>query len=395
MTQENKQLPRVLLIIDGYPPVLGGSEIEAQRVSVGLIRRGHQVQVICAGGPPMPPVRDWVDPDGVPVRILTRRSRGRMRNAAFAARVAWTIWRERKHYDIVYFLMQGLQLAAGLPVARFLGKPMVMKIGGSTVIPRMRQSRAGKWELNWLQQWKIPVMVLNEGMIDEALADGFARDQLVWMPNPVDVDVFCPSQGKEASEWRERHDIRIQAKVVIYVGRLSAEKGIQGLLKGFAIAAQKDPDAILVLVGDGALRAELEALARDSTLTSEQIRFVGRVPSQEVRRWLQASDVYALTSPNEGFSCALLEAMSAGLPSVVSAIPANLQLIDDGVHGLTVPWDGEQAIGDAFLRLFADQDLRKRLAGAARGRVVENYSTDRVIERYERLFADLMRKPAA
>ena len=62
---------RVLLICDSYPPVLGGSEIEAQRVSAGMIRRGHQVHVLCSGGPPMPAVRDWIDPAGIPVTILT------------------------------------------------------------------------------------------------------------------------------------------------------------------------------------------------------------------------------------------------------------------------------------------------------------------------------------
>ena len=71
---------RVLLICDSYPPVMGGSEIEAQRVSAAMIRRGHQVHVLCAGGPPMPPLRDWVDPAGVPVSILTRRSRGRLKD---------------------------------------------------------------------------------------------------------------------------------------------------------------------------------------------------------------------------------------------------------------------------------------------------------------------------
>jgi glycosyltransferase involved in cell wall biosynthesis len=392
MTRDATKLRKVLLIIDSYPPVLGGSEIEAQRVSAGLIRRGHKVQVICAGGLPMPPVRKWIDPEGVPVRILTRRSRGRWRDAVFAARVAWAIWRERNRYDIVYFLMQGLHLAAGLPIARVLRKPMVMKIGGSTVIPLMRQSRAGRWELNWLQQWKIPVMVLNEGMIDEALADGFTRDQLVWMPNPVDVDVFRPARAEEAAEWRAHHNIPLEANVAIYVGRLSSEKGLHPLLRGFSVAAREVPDAILVLLGDGALRPELEKLARDLSLTPQQIRFAGRVPIEEVPRWLRASDVYALTSPSEGFSCALLEAMSVGLPSVVSAIPANLQLIDDGVHGITVTWDDERALRAAFLRLFGNRELRKRMGKTARERVVKNYATDQVLDRYETLFSDLMRR---
>jgi glycosyltransferase involved in cell wall biosynthesis len=380
---------RVLLISDTYPPVVGGSEIEAQRVSAGLIRRGHSVQVLCAGGPPMPPVCNWTDPAGVPVRILTRRSRGRWKDMLFAIRVAWNIWRGRRRYDVIYFLMQGLHLAAGLPVAHFARKATVVKIAGSTVIPKMRQSRAGVWELNWLQKWDVPVMVLNEGMIGEALADGFSRDRIVWMPNPVDVGVFRPARFGEAAEWRARYGIPPSAPVAIYVGRLSQEKGLAELLRGFAAAVQNAPSAVLLIVGDGPLRPDLEALCRDLHLGPEHVRFAGRVPSGEIPFWLRASDVYVLTSPNEGFPCALLEAMSAGLPSVVSAIPANLQLVDDGIHGLTVGWNAEKEIGAALVRLFGDPELRERMGQAARARVVENYSMDRVLERYERLFEDL------
>ena len=89
--------------------------------------------------------------------------------------------------------MQGLHLAAGLPVARGLGKPIVMKFGGSGVVPLMRGSRAGRVELNWLRKWASRLLVLNDGMIQEAIDDGFAREQLTWMPNPVDVDDSAPA----------------------------------------------------------------------------------------------------------------------------------------------------------------------------------------------------------
>ena len=58
--------PGILIVCDSYPPVLGGSEIEAQRVAAALIARGHRVRVLCSGGPPMPAVRHWTDPAGVP-----------------------------------------------------------------------------------------------------------------------------------------------------------------------------------------------------------------------------------------------------------------------------------------------------------------------------------------
>jgi len=381
---------RVLLISDSYPPVLGGSEIEAQRVSAAMIRRGHQVQVLCAGGPPMPDVRDWVDPMGVPVSILTRRSRGVQKDRIFACEIAWALWSRRNSYDVVYFLMQGLHLAAGLPVARFLGKPMTVKIAGSNVIPQMRRHRAGRWELDWMQKWQVPVMILNDGMVEEGLADGFRREQLVWMPNPVDIDEFRPAHAGEAASWRKSHGIPVEKPVAIYVGRMSREKGLRELLRGFAQAVRVAPEALLLMVGDGAMRPELEALAQELGLSPEQIRFVGRVDAKEIPFWLRASDVFALTSPSEGFACALLEGMSVGLSSVVSAIPANLQLVDEGVHGLTAAFDDEQTIGSAFVQLFRDPQLRERMGSAARQRVVENYSTDRVVERYEALFARMM-----
>jgi glycosyltransferase involved in cell wall biosynthesis len=377
---------RILLICDSYPPVMGGSEIEAQRVSAALIRRGYQVRVLCAGGPPMPPRRDWVDPVGVPVTILTRRSGGKWKDWVFAAEVSRFIWSQRRSYDVVYFLMQGLHLAAGLPLAHALKKPIVVKIAGSSVIPIMRKSRAGRLELDWMQRWRVPVMVLNTGMVEEALADGFARDQIVWMPNPVDPDDFRPARPGESEAWRESHGIPASAPVVIYVGRLSREKGLPSLVGGFARAARKAPEALLLLVGDGASRPELEALANRLGMNAGQIRFIGRVPAEEIPFWLRASDIYSLTSPSEGFPCALLEAMSAGVSSVVSAIPANLQLVEEGVHGLTVPYDDEEQIGEAFLKLFSDAGLRKSMGGAARERVVDNYSTDKVIDRYETLF---------
>jgi glycosyltransferase involved in cell wall biosynthesis len=380
----------LLLISDSYPPVMGGSEVEAQRIAAAMIRRGHQVQVLCAGGPPMPAVREWVDPEGVPVRILTRRSRGRVKDVVFALGVAWAIWSGRKRYDVVYFLMQGLHVAAGLPVARWLGKPIVMKFSGSSIIPLMKLSRTGRIELEWLRQWAARLMVLNEGMIEEGIADGFLRQQLTWMPNPVDVSEFRLAQPGEAAAWRRQYGIPLDACVTVYVGRLSSEKGLISLMRGFDQTARNSPDAMLLLVGDGPQRAELEALAAQFQLGADRIRFVGRVPIGEVPFWLRCSDIFALTSPNEGFSCALLEAMASGLASVVSDIPANRQLVDPGIQGLTVPFDDESSIAEALLQLSRDPGLRKRMGEAARSRVVENYSTSRVVERYETLLSEVM-----
>ncbi len=377
----------LLLICHSYPPVLGGSEIEAQRVAAALRKRGHQVTVLCAGGDPMPPVSKWVDPLGTPVRIFGGRWPEHYRPHAFALGVVWTLLTGR--YQLVYFLMQGLHLAAGLPVARLLNKPVLMKISGSSIITMMRQSWLGRLELRWLRQWAKRVMILNSGMAEEAYAAGFGPEHLFWMPNPVDVDQFAPGTPDQRLQLRLENALPEDSPVILFVGRLAPEKELLSLIEAASIVARKIPSVRLVLVGDGPERARLETRTRELGIASN-VYFAGRCPPDSIQGWLKASDVFALVSSNEGFSCSLLEAMSTGLPSVVSDIPANTQLVEDGVHGFVSTLSDQQSIARALLRLLADAPLRHSVGIAARQRVIDNYSLDKVVDLYESLFKEAL-----
>ena len=101
----------------------------------------------------MPSLQDWIDPQGVPVRIYAHRKDGALKNIIYALRVAGMLIRERNNYQFVYFLMPGLHLAVGLPVARLLKKPILAKIAGSGEVPGMSKSRIGRQELRWLNRW--------------------------------------------------------------------------------------------------------------------------------------------------------------------------------------------------------------------------------------------------
>lgn len=333
----------------------------------------------------MPDQAEWTDPLGVPVRIFARGWNAPARDYFFAAGVAWTLWKERRNYQLIYFLMQGLHLAAGLPVARFLGKPVVMKISGSSIITMMGQSLLGRLELRWLQKWAHRVMILNAGMEQEALAAGFRKDHLYWMPNPVDTDEFAPVTDPERPALRRRFQIPAEAPIIVYIGRLAPEKELDSLLRAFARTLEQVADARLVMVGDGPERAALEECTRRLQLM-DRVVFTGRQSLEEVRCRLQCADVFALVSSNEGFSCSLVEAMSVGLPSVVSDIPANRQLIEDGVQGFCAPVRDEAALAAALATLLLDAPLRTAMGTAARRRVLDHYSMDKVLDEYESLF---------
>jgi glycosyltransferase involved in cell wall biosynthesis len=380
-----------LLICHSYPPVLGGSEIEAQRVSAELQRRGHRPMIVCAGGDPMPRKRDWVDPCGLHVRTYGHSGSQRRKDVVYALSVAWTLLKERKNYDVAYFLMHGLHLAVGLPVARLLNKPIVMKFSGSSLLTGMRSSWLGRLEITFLRWWAARILVLNPGMVDEAREVGLGTEKLGWMPNPVDTDQFRPCAAEERRRLRQELGVGPDVPVTVFVGRLGPEKRLPLILAAFARVVKELPEARLVLVGDGPLRSEVEVMTRRLGLESNIIR-TGRLSAEGVVKWMQAADAFLLVSEVEGLPCSLIEAMSVGLVPVVSEIPAHTQIVRQDENGIIVELGNEESTARGLLRVLENPELRERLGSAARKLMIERFATARVVDRYETLFAGCLQR---
>jgi len=376
-----------ILICHSYPPVLGGSEVEAQRVSDELQKRGYRPRIVCAGGAPMPELSEWVDPFGLRIRIYGGGPSKRRRDFIYALGVAWTLFKERHDYEVVYFLMSGLHLATGLPMARLLGKPIVMKFSCSGLVVGMRASFLGRLELSFLRRWASRILVLNPGMVEEALEVGFDKARIGWMPNPVDTDHFRPCSPEQRARLRDELQVGQNTPLAVFLGRLDPQKELPWLIGAFAQVVREIPNAVLALVGDGSLRVQLTELVASLNLNNN-VRFVGRLPTEGVLKWLQAGDLITLISAVEGLPCSLIEAMSAGLPAVVSDIPAHLQLVDHEVEGVVTKLGNQESIARGLVRLLNDPAARERMGAAARRRMVEQFSTSKVVDCYETLFAE-------
>ncbi|HXI82741.1 MAG TPA: glycosyltransferase [Verrucomicrobiae bacterium] len=161
------------------------------------------------------------------------------------------------------------------------------------------------------------------------------------------------------------------------VGRMVPEKNHALLLR--AVAAI--PNFELVFVGDGPLRGELEREA------GPQAQFLGQ--RADIAKLLAGFDVFVLSSSTEGMSIALLEAMAAACPIVVTAVGGNTELIEHEVTGLVVPPDDATALRAAIERLLTDRELASCLGAAAREVARQRYSVAAMIQRYEELWRRL------
>ncbi len=160
---------------------------------------------------------------------------------------------------------------------------------------------------------------------------------------------------------------------LLFVGRLAAAKGLPILLQSLAALKLTFPNIQLTVVGDGPDRAELESQAQDLGLT-QQVSFVGYQSQASVRRYLQAADVFVMSSFAEGVPVVLMEAMMSGVPVVATQIAGVSELVEEGVNGFLVPPSDAQALSDRIQKLLADSDLRQRLGAQGRLKVSREFN---------------------
>jgi len=187
-----------------------------------------------------------------------------------------------------------------------------------------------------------------------------------------------------APHLRRRFGIADRALVIGYVGRFVAIKDLATLVRAFARVAAERPDAVLLLAGDGPLRSEIDALAAALALR-ERVHFAGWV--EDLAPLYATFDICALSSLNEGTPVALIEAMAAAKPVVATRVGGVADVVDHERTGLLVPPSDPAALGDAMLRLAGNAAERSSMGAAGRQAVVSRFSTTRLVDDIDRLYA--------
>lgn len=222
------------------------------------------------------------------------------------------------------------------------------------------------------------VTAVSEAVAQTAVALGVSRERITVIPNGVDVDRFG---GRPAD--RSLLGLAGDGPVIGSVGCLAQRKDYGTLLEALAIVAGRGHAFQVVLVGDGPDRPELESRARALVL-EERIRFLGERP--DVERLLPAMDVFVLSSREEGIPNALLEAMAAGRPAIVTAVGGNREVLEDGATGWLVPARNPAALALALEHALTDPAEARRRGDAARRVTVEVRGIDAMVRRHEAFY---------
>jgi glycosyltransferase involved in cell wall biosynthesis len=226
----------------------------------------------------------------------------------------------------------------------------------------------------------IPVSgTMCEQIMSQPLLD---RSKVVFIRNAIPVEDFGRAEGRAAE--RSELDLPADASVLGYAGRIDKVKRIDLLLKAFSQVLAQRPEARLVIVGEGSLKAEMETLA--GTLgVSQAVRWPGF--HRNMPKLLAAIDIYVQSSINEGLSLSILEAMAAEKAVVATSVGGTKEVITDGETGLLVPPGSSAAIATAVIALLDDPNRRASISRAARAHVESEFGLRKMVDQYGAVYA--------
>lgn len=224
--------------------------------------------------------------------------------------------------------------------ARAAGVPLVVGARGSDLRVRDPISRALTAPVLRAAD---RILVVSEDLGRVAVQDyGADRRRVRVVANGCDAAIFHPHDRAAA---RAALAIPGDARLVAYVGRLVPEKGLRELLDAIQVLATTDPRIQLVLVGEGPMRAELEA--RIASLPEGRVRLAGAQMPEAVARWMAAADLVTLPSYSEGHPNVLVEALACGRPVVATSVGGIPEVVDTA-SGVLVPPGDAAALADAL-----------------------------------------------
>jgi len=210
--------------------------------------------------------------------------------------------------------------------------------------------------------------------------------KVVSVPNGIPIASFGAASPAAHERLATTLGLAAARRIVGFVGRLNWAKDLPTMVRAFAQLHARRPDSALVLVGDGALRAELEGLAAAQGIAAH-VHFLG--DRSDVRELLQGFDVFAMSSVTEGYSIALLEAAATGLPIVATAVGGNAEIALDGVNGRIVPPGDPSALAAAVEEILIDPIAAAAMGRRGREWALREATVERMHARYRALYESI------
>lgn len=394
----------------------GGMQDHVQTLSAGLVRRGHQVDVITtarADGKTFEVI------DGVRAHFLPNAPAERNTNAYwFGAAEKFVELHANERFDILHsqsvgaygVYQRGLHRQHHLPlITSFHGTHVdVLTTSWHTDFGWTKPIGAARFvalAVNLAFRYLYRDLWFTRGsdiLIATSDADarkytqhyGFPAERIRKVYNGIDANLFTP-RDDGLGMLRQQLGIPADQKIILALARLQKDKGVQNAIAVMPCVLEKIP-ACLIVVGDGDHRGALEVLAQKLGIT-EHVRFVGTQSLDDCARYFNLCDVFVdPTLRTDGYDLTIAEAMACAKPVIVSDVGANSTLIDRVTQcdGILIPRGDNEALLREIFRVLGDSALAQKMGILAREKIVARFSVDAMVVGMERVYAEMLLRGA-
>jgi glycosyltransferase involved in cell wall biosynthesis len=295
--------------------------------------------------------------------------------------------REARKHDLIH--VEG-EVASALCLPSLATRPSVVTLNGLHLLRRLTsvRRRIAKANLRLMLASASRIICVSESErrdFNDAVG-GRRTSRVVLIRNGVASS--SPPTPDERHAARAEYGLSPETTVAAWLAGLDQHKDPLTAVRASIEVARTGAPFVLVMAGDGPLRSMLEQVAAESG--TEAVRVIGF--STNARQVIAAADFFVLTSQREGLSFSLLEAMSAGLPAVVSDGPGNPDAVGD--TGIVVPFGDVDGFADAFSSFASDVATRRELGQRARQRVDQRFRVDEMVRLTERVYDSVLSERA-
>ena len=233
-------------------------------------------------------------------------------------------------------------------------------------------------DTEWLLTYESTEVIVNSNYMKNHVQGlfGLPFDKINVIPNGINLTNF---NGIERDYDFRRQYAMDNEKIILYVGRLVYEKGVQHLISAMPKILENYHDAKLIIAGKGGMLDELKGQAEAMGL-SNKVYFTGYLNSKQVQKMYKCADVAVFPSTYEPFGIVALEAMLAGVPTVVSDIGGLNEIVDHGVNGMKSYAGNCNSIADSVISLLYDKQLAANVSKKAKQKVKEEFNWNKIAQ---------------
>jgi glycosyltransferase involved in cell wall biosynthesis len=271
-------------------------------------------------------------------------------------------------------------------------KPFVITAWGSDVliVPEARFISMIKAYIARYVLRKADLITCDAKHMKEAMRRlGIAPQKISIICFGVDTKKFSPREKSE--KLRERLRI-FDSPAIISLRNLEPTYDVESLIRSVPLVLKEVPESKFLIAGKGSEEKRLGELAK-SLGVSDSVKFMGFIPNEELPTYLNTVDVYVSTSLSDaGIAASTAEAMSCGLPVIVTDVADNKEWVEDGITGFVVPTKDPKLLAEKIIYLLQNENVRKKFGKISRKIIEERNNYYKEMEKMEKIYKELVRR---